>query len=72
MENAGVYSNLIGEIAKSRICNADIASALRIHPNTFRNKLNGESSFSVEEAFTIKRTFFPEKDLTYLFDRSPH
>lgn len=66
----GSYDNLIGEIAKARLRNSEIAKALKVHPNTLRNKLYGESPFTVEEAFEIKRCFFPSYDLMYLFARS--
>ena len=61
------YTNLKGEIAKKGITQIEIATTLNIHPNTVTNKINGESSFSIEEAFEIKRCFFPEMDLSYLF-----
>lgn len=67
MVNKG-YINLKGEIAKKGITQLEIAKLLKIHTNTVTNKINGESSFSIEEAFEIKKAFFPEMDLAYLFN----
>ena len=49
--------NLIGELAKKKI------------KNSVANKLNGDSPFTIEEAFKIQATFFPKLSLEYLFDK---
>lgn len=61
------YLNLIGEMAKRKVKNESIAQELGIHRNSVYNKLNGESSFSVNEAIQIRDTFFPGYDIKYLF-----
>ena len=61
------YLNLIGEMAKRKVKNESIAQELGIHRNSVYNKLNGESSFSVDEAIRIRDTFFPGYDIKYLF-----
>ncbi len=61
------YRNLKGELAKNGITNVQLAALLNVHINTVTNKLKGSSSFSVEEAFTIKSVLFPYYDLNYLF-----
>lgn len=61
------YLNLIGEMAKRKVKNEAIAQELGIHRNSVYNKLNGESSFSVDEAIQIRDTFFPGYDIKYLF-----
>lgn len=63
----GRCSNLIGEIAKRGIQNKEIAKELGVHINTLGNKLNGESPFTIGEAFAIKEKFFPDSNLDYLF-----
>ena len=63
------YLNLIGEMAKRKVKNESIAQELGIHRNSVYNKLNGESSFSVDEAIRIRDTFFPDLELEYLFGR---
>lgn len=63
------YRNLIGELAKNGITNTQVASVLGVHTNTVSNKLEGTSSFSIEEAFKIKSSLLPYCDLSYLFAR---
>lgn len=63
------YSNLIGEMAKRKIEKYKVARELGIHVNSFRNKLNGKTSFSVDEAIQIQETFFPDLEIKYLFNR---
>lgn len=63
-----MYENLISEMAKLGIAKRDIASCLGIHENTVAYKLN-HGSFSVEEAFKIKHSFFKNYELEYLFHR---
>lgn len=53
------------------ISNEVVANILGIHRNTLSNKLSGESSFTVEEAFKIKRLLLPEYDMDYLFMPDP-
>ena len=43
------------------------AAVLGIHRNSLLNKLNGTTSFSVEEAFKLKYQVLPEYDMDYLF-----
>ncbi len=69
MGTYSAYTNLIGEIAKSNITNGEIAQKLHIHPNTLRNKIKGESAFTVEEAFELRRLFFPKVPIDFLFSR---
>lgn len=59
--------NLRGEMAKRKITIEDLAAYLGIHRNSVANKLNGSSSFSIEESVKIQEHYFPEKELKYLF-----
>ncbi|EPT42237.1 TPA: helix-turn-helix transcriptional regulator [Streptococcus agalactiae] len=45
----------------------DLADSLGIKSQTVREKINGESDFKFGEALKIQREFFPEYDITYLF-----
>lgn len=63
------YRNLKGELAKNGITNTQVAELLGVHINTISNKLEGSSSFSIEEAFKIKGSLLPYCDLSYLFAR---
>lgn len=48
-----------------------LAGLLNVHRNTAANKLNGDTPFTFEEAYKIKRSLFPEYDLDYLFSPEP-
>lgn len=54
-------------MAKRKISIENIASLLGIHRNSVANKLNGESSFSIEQAVLIQETYFSDLPLRYLF-----
>ena len=61
------YLNLKGELAKKDITIEEVSKLLGIHRNSVANKLNGESSFSIEEAFAIHNKYFPALSMDYLF-----
>lgn len=61
--------NLRLEMVKDKITIEDLSNLLGIHRNSVANKLNGNSSFSIEESMKIQESFFPNKDLKYLFRR---
>jgi Plasmid maintenance system antidote protein len=58
--------NLKGEMAKRSIKVEDIAHVLQIHRNSASNKINGDTSFSIDEAVKVKEAFFPELSLKFL------
>lgn len=62
-------SNLKGEMAKKGITIEAISKLLGIHRNSVANKINGDSSFSIDEAIAIQRNFFPKLTLRYLFEK---
>ena len=49
--------NLKGEMAKRSIKVEDIAHVLQIHRNSASNKINGDTSFSIDEAVKVKEAF---------------
>lgn len=61
------YSNLKAEMARNNITGETISQFLEIHRNSFYNKVNGDSSFSVNEAIKIQNRFFPDLGIDYLF-----
>ena len=63
------YKTLIGELAKKKITKSILAKLLSIHVNSVTNKLNGNSSFTVEEAILIWKTYFPEWSIDDLFKK---
>ena len=62
-----MYKNLIAEMAKGAITKRAMAKILGVHENTLKNKIAGKTKFDIEESFTIKNTYFPDKDFSYLF-----
>lgn len=58
---------LKGEMAKKDITIEEVSKLLGIHRNSVANKLNGDSSFSIEEAFKIHQNLFPNLSMEYLF-----
>lgn len=61
------YRNLRAEMARKNITIEEIAKEIGIHRNSVSNKINGPSSFSIEEAMKIKDKFFPLLEYKYLF-----
>lgn len=45
----------------------DIADLLGVRYQTVRSKINGDSDFTFGETVIIKKKFFPEYELEYLF-----
>lgn len=56
-------------MAKKKVTKEEIAKLLNIHWNSVANKINGISTFSVEEATKIKNAFFPEWKIEELFKK---
>lgn len=61
------YPNLKAELARKGISMEEVSKALNIHRNSVANKINGETPFTVEEAFKIQNKYFPKLSLNYLF-----
>lgn len=59
--------NLKGEMAKKDITIEEVSKLLGIHRNSVANKINGDSSFSIDEAFKIHKNYFPNLSMEYLF-----
>lgn len=60
--------NLEKVLKNKGISDEAVSKMLGIHRNTFGKKKEGESVFSIDEAFAIKRNLLPEYDLEYLFE----
>lgn len=63
-------SNLRGEMAKKGISIEELAKLLGIHRNSVANKLNGDTSFTIDEAFKIHEVYFPQLSLDFLFQKN--
>ena len=62
-----VYKNLEAEMVRNGITRKDISSFLNVRYATVVQKLNGRYKFNLDEALIIKKNFFPELSLEYLF-----
>lgn len=61
--------NLKEEMAKKNITHSQIADLLnKKRVATITDKINGHYRFEFEEAAKIKRHFFPDHDIEYLFE----
>lgn len=63
-----MYTNLDNSLKQKGISLYAAASAIDMPEATFRTKLQSRS-FSVDEAFMVKRHLFPEMDIFYLFKK---
>lgn len=64
-----MFPNLEAEMARKKIKKGDLQRVLEIRYATVVDKTNGKSKFTLEEAFKIKRSFFPEYSIDYLFSK---
>lgn len=63
------YPNLDAEMARVGVTQKDIAKLLEKRTATISDKMNGKSKFDIDEAHLIKKTFFPNLLLDYLFNK---
>lgn len=60
-------NNLKGELVRKGISQGEVATFLETQTSTVNKKLNGHIPFTINEAFRIKKQFFPELTVDYLF-----
>ncbi len=63
-----MYPNLIKAMNDKRLSFNAAAAVVKMPEATYRTKVQTRS-FTVEEAFEIKKHMFPEYDLPFLFER---
>lgn len=63
-----MYRNLSNVMKQKNITATQIAELLGVRLATVSDKINGKSRFYFEEAVKIKRVFFPEFEIEYLFE----
>jgi plasmid maintenance system antidote protein VapI len=61
------FENLRAEMARKNLGVSSLSESLGINRNTMSSKLSRKSPLSLDEAFAIKRIFFPDSELNYLF-----
>lgn len=68
MERMVYYPNLASEIAKRGIKKKVIAESIGICGKSLWNKMCGRVPFTYPEVETIRKRFFPDLTLDFLFD----
>lgn len=63
-----MFPNLRAEMARHRLSIKDLAACIGVSENAFRNRLAGKTEFTMLEIVRIKRAFFKNLSLDYLFD----
>lgn len=61
------FPNLEAEMARMGIQRKDLAEKLGVRPATISDKINGKFPFTLDEVVAIKKSFFPNLSLEYLF-----
>lgn len=66
------YPNLEAELARNGITRGQIADLLKKDKSTISTWMNGgRAGFSVKDAMAVRREFFPNMTLDYLFSEEP-
>ena len=61
------FSNLRAEMARNSLSITAMADEIKMKRSTLSKKLKHDSPLFLSEAYLINKTFFPDKDLPYLF-----
>lgn len=64
-----MYRNLKAEMARSGITMVDIAEYLDVRYATVNDKVNGKYRFYYDEAYAIKKRYFDDMTMEYLFEK---
>lgn len=59
--------NLEAEMKRNKISRSEIAHTLGLSYRTIHSRFNGESEWTYSECVKVRDTYFPDMDLTYLF-----
>lgn len=62
-----MYSFLRGEMIRADITIASLATKIGVSEKTMRNKLNGETDFTWNEALRIRKIVNPQMEMETLF-----
>lgn len=65
-----MFENLMAEMGRKNIKIADISRDLKYVYETLRNKFSGKTEWTRDEMFAIKRRYFPDKSIEYLFKKN--
>lgn len=65
-----MYKNLEKEMKSRGIKREQLVDLLEIAYNTVSGRINGDTRFYLDEALKVKKVFFPELEIEYLFNFS--
>ena len=66
------YPNLLAEMARTGVTQNEIGDAIDKKPSRVSELMNGKSGgFSIQQAFVIRASFFPDHSVDYLFAETP-
>lgn len=67
-----MFENLLAEMARKKLSMMDLSKdkELDLSYTTLRNKFNGDSDWLRKEMFIIKKKYFPDKSIEYLFKQT--
>lgn len=63
-----MFRNLAAEMARQNITIKDISLQLHLSEKTIKNYLSGKTRIPWNAVVEIKKSFFPEFEVSYLFD----
>lgn len=63
-----MFNNLHAEMARKKISQTQLADMLKLSTKTISNKMTGKSEFTRKEMFQIKKEYFNEYSIDYLFN----
>lgn len=66
-----MFENLIAEMSRKNITRMDLSkdNELNLSYETLRNKFSGKTEWNKREMWLIKRKYFPDKTIEYLFEQ---
>ena len=65
-----MLKNLIAEMARADLSYKDLAKAINKDERSISNKISCRTEFTRKEMVEIKRNFFPNCSLDYLFEQT--
>ncbi len=63
-----MYKNLLNSMKSKNITLTQLSELLNVRLATISDKVNGKSRFYFDEAIKIKKVFFPEYEVEFLFE----
>ncbi|MBD5469245.1 MAG: helix-turn-helix transcriptional regulator [Lachnospiraceae bacterium] len=65
------YPNLAAEMARNGLTEKDLAQEIGRSADTIRNWMHGKGDFPIGKALIIRKKFFPQTQIEYLYSSTP-